>query len=469
MSIGYAPCMFSFWNTQTRAPQTLAPIATNKIGLYTCGPTVYNQATIGNLRSYLFEDVLKKSLEYAGFKVHHVMNITDVGHLVGDGDEGEDKMEKAASLQGKNAWELAKYYEELFAKDAALLHIDLPQGKDRPHATEYIKEQIELVQVLEQKGFTYRTSDGIYFDTSKFQGYGKLSGQNLADKEAGARVEVNPEKRNPSDFALWKFSPTDQKRQMEWESPWGVGFPGWHIECSVMSERLLGQPFDIHCGGVDHISVHHENEIAQSEAAYGKPLANLWMHNEFLLIDGGRMGKSLGNAYVLEDLIAKGFDPLAYRYFCLLAHYRSKLNFTWDALTAAQNALKNLRQLVRGLPKAQPEGEWIQRTEFQEALENDLNTAKGIAILWDVLKSEFSNEEKANAVADIDKVFSLGLSDLLGKTVEVPYDIRQLAEERQEARQSKDWKKSDELRDELKASGWEIKDGPDGYELTSLE
>lgn len=354
-------------------------------------------------------------------------------------------------------------YEDRFVNDLERLNVIVPSGKDRPHATDYIKEQINLVKKLEKKGFTYRTSDGIYFDTSKFEEYGKLSGQKLEEKEAGARVEVNEEKYHPADFALWKFSPAGEKRQMEWESPWGVGFPGWHLECSAMSEKLLGQPFDIHCGGVDHITVHHENEIAQSEAAFDKPLANYWMHGEFLLVDGKRMGKSEGNAYTLDDLIEKGFDPLAFRYYCLGTHYRSKLNFTWEGLEGAQNALRKLHAEARSLSVGK--GKEIP-SAFVEALEDDLNTPKALAAVWDMLKSGSTDEEKGAMLARMDAVLGLGLAEMIGQPLDIPGEVKALAEERFVARQEKDWKRSDELRADIKSKGWIVEDAKDGYELT---
>lgn len=460
--------MLKLWNTIDRKLEEFKPIKKGKVGLYTCGPTVYNPATIGNLRTYVFEDVLKRTLMLLGYKVHHVMNITDVGHLVGDGDEGEDKVEREAAKQGKTAWDIAKMYEEMFDKDMARLNILAPTGKDRPHATDYIKQQIDLVAKLEKKGYTYRTSDGIYFDTSKFKDYGKLSKQKLEEKEAGARVEVNEEKKHPADFALWKFSPAGAKRQMEWESPWGVGFPGWHIECSAMSEELLGQPFDIHCGGVDHITVHHENEIAQSEAAFDKPLANYWVHGEFLLVDGKRMGKSEGNAYLIDDLIAKGFDPLAYRYYCLGTHYRSKLNFTWEGLEGAQNALRKLQVDARRLPQAKgkADAEWMER--FKDELSEDLNTSQALATVWEMLKSDLEDKIKSATLQEMDEVLGLGLGDIIGKPIQAPAEIVAIAEERQLVRESKDWKKSDELRDAIKQKGWLVEDGKDGFTLTPL-
>lgn len=462
-----------FWNTKTKQLEDFKPISPEEVGLYSCGPTVYNPPTIGNLRSYVFSDVLRRSLELFGNNVKHVMNITDVGHLVGDGDEGEDKVEREARAKGQTAWDIARVYEAMFKEDLDSLNIKRPDIM--PRATDHIDEQIDLIQELEQKGYTYRTSDGIYFDTSKFADYGKFSGQKLEEKKEGARVEENPEKRNPADFALWKLSEPRRaspaldagssrpKRHMEWMSPWGKGFPGWHIECSAMSVKYLNQPFDIHTGGIDHIPVHHENEIAQSVAAHGKPLANYWMHNEFLLVDGKRMGKSEGNAYTLQDVVDKGFDPLAFRYYCLGTHYRSKMNFTWDGVESASHALSNLKSQLRNLPTASIEpknGEW--KEAFEAAISDDLNTPKALAALWDMLKADLSGEEKSALVVYMDKVFGLKLADEIGKQIEIPDDIRKLAEERSAARLAKDWEASDRLRDELAAKGWQIEDKEGG-------
>lgn len=450
-----------FWNTKTKKLEDFAPISPEQVGLYSCGPTVYNPPTIGNLRSYVFSDVLRRSLELFGFKVKHVMNITDVGHLVGDGDEGEDKVEREARAKGKTAWDIAKEYEAMFKENLDELNIERPELM--PRATDHIDEQIDLIQELEEKGFTYRISDGIYYDTSKFADYGKFSGQKLEEKQAGVRVEENPEKRNPSDFALWKFSPTDEKRHMEWMSPWGKGFPGWHVECSAMSTKYLGQPFDIHTGGIDHIPVHHENEIAQSVAAHNRPLANYWLHNEFLLVDGRRMGKSEGNAYTLQELKDKGFDPLAFRYYCLGAHYRSKLNFTWEGLEGASQALKKLKAEARELPLPESgieELEW--KEQFEAAIVDDLNTPKALAVLWEMLKNEMPDEQKSALLQYMDGIFGLKLSDAIGKKIEVPEEIQALAEKRFAARQAKDWETSDKLRDELKEKGWQIEDNEDG-------
>ncbi|MEK9131139.1 MAG: cysteine--tRNA ligase, partial [Patescibacteria group bacterium] len=331
--------MIHLYNTLTRQEDDFQPIKPGHVGIYSCGPTVYGFAHIGNLRAFTIADVLCRTLRANGLEVKQVMNITDVGHLVGDGDDGEDKMIVAMKREGKSAWDIAKFYTDAFFHDVALINI-VP-ATEYPRATEHIAEQIAMLKDLEKNGFTYRTSDGIYFDTSKLPDYGKLSRQKSEDKKAGARVDLG-EKKNATDFALWKFSPMNEKREMEWDSPWGVGFPGWHLECSAMSKKYLGVPFDIHTGGVDHIAVHHENEIAQTQGVDGVLEANVWMHNEFLTVDGGKMSKSLGNLYVMQDVRDHNIDPLALRYLFLVAHYRTKLNFTWEALEGAQNALHKL-------------------------------------------------------------------------------------------------------------------------------
>lgn len=474
--------MLNVWNTLHRRMEEFRPIRDARVGLYTCGPTVYNPVTIGNWRAFLFDDLVRRSLMFFGYEVTHVMNVTDVGHLVGDGDEGEDKVEREAEKRGMDAWQLARSLEEDFRQGMARLNVLTPDVM--PRATEHIAEQIILLQELERKGFTYRTGDGVYFDTSKFAAYGSLSGQRLEEKREGARVEANTEKRHPTDFALWKLSvPKDahpeprskcgvnsaegslRKRQMEWESPWGVGFPGWHLECSAMSAKYLGQPFDIHCGGVDHVPVHHENEIAQSEAAFGKPLAHYWLHNEFLLVDGRRMGKSERNAYTLDDLVGRGFDPLAYRYYCLGTHYRSKLNFTWEGMEAAQQALGKLRATARLLPPAYRESGRVFIDAFRSALADDFHSPQALAAMWDMLKSELPPAEKAAALLKMDEALGFGLDILIGHPIDIPDRVRRLAEERQSARVKQNWEASDRLREEITAMGWMIEDGPQGYQL----
>ncbi len=457
--------MFTLWNTRTRTVEEFVPQRSSMVSVYSCGPTVYNPLTIGNWRTFIFDDLLARALRLFGYEVTWVMNITDVGHLVGDGDEGMDKVANEATKRGMTSWELARRLEAEFVAAMDQFHIHAP---DRlPRATEHIEEQITLVQDLEQKGCTYRTSDGIYFDTSRFPSYGSLSGQNLADKAEGARVAVNPEKRNASDFALWKFSPTTgPKRDMEWESPWGVGFPGWHIECSAMSTKYLGQPFDIHTGGIDLIPVHHENEIAQSEAAHGVPLARYWMHGEFLLIDGGRMGKSLGNAYTMEDLLARGYEPVVYRYYTLGAHYRSKLNFTWDGMEAASQALQKLYGAARRMT---PGGEvsTVYMERFTHALEDDLNLPQALAVVWDLVKSEEDLSVQGATLLAMDAVLGLGFREVMERAqveraITPPPEVLALAEARDTARREKRWEASDALRVQLRALGWDIQDEKEG-------
>ncbi len=333
----------NLFDTYSRSMREFIPLKPGEVGLYTCGPTVYDYAHIGNLRTYIFEDVLRRVLEFNGYHVKHVMNITDVGHLVSDADTGEDRMEKGSRRTGMTAWDIAELYTNEFKQDMHRLNIQEPSVWCK--ATDHIQDQIDLIRCIQENGFTYPTSDGIYFDTSKLSDYGHLARKDIEGLQAGARIEMG-EKRNPTDFALWKFSPAGQNRQMEWDSPWGVGFPGWHIECSAMSAKYLGDFFDIHCGGEDHISVHHTNEIAQTQACYGTRLANFWMHGYFLQIDESRMGKSVGNFLRVQTLMERGYDPLAWRYFCLNANYRAKLNFSWEGVEGAHISLNRLRSAV---------------------------------------------------------------------------------------------------------------------------
>ena len=471
--MGAIQTMLKLYNTLTRRKEEFRPLQDNLVRLYACGPTVYDYQHIGGLRTYTFEDILRRVLEYDGYHVKHVMNITDVGHLtgdnLGDADIGEDRMESSAQKTGKSAWELAELYTAQFFRDSERLNIL------RPHiickATDHIPEQIALVQKLEKKGFTYRTSDGIYFDVSKSPNYGQLAGQKLEEKEAGARVEVNTEKRHPADFALWKFSPKEQKRQMEWESPWGIGFPGWHIECSAMSTKYLGQPFDIHCGGVDHIYIHHPNEIAQSEAAEGIKLANIWMHGEFLTVDGGRMGKSQGNAYLIDDIIKRGFDPLSFRYLCLNSHYRAKVNFTWIAVEGARTALERLREHVRNYKSVGAKSESGKslpdvKNAFAETINDDLNMPQALAVVWDLLRSDKNPSDKLATILDFDKVLGLGLSAVEPEQdVEAPKEVQELLTQRENFRKQKQFKDADRVRDQILALSYEIVDTPQGPKL----
>ncbi|MDD4477204.1 MAG: cysteine--tRNA ligase [Patescibacteria group bacterium] len=479
------------YNTLSRKIEEFKPIKKNKVGMYCCGPTVYNYAHIGNLRTYIFEDILKRVLKYDNFKVKHVINITDVGHLTSDADEGEDKMEKGARREGKSAWEIADFFIKAFRQDIADLNIEEPDIWCR--ATDHIKEQIKLIKKLEKKGFVYKTADGIYFDTSKLSDYGKLSRLNKDELMVGARVEIGG-KKNPTDFALWKFSPVLQKRQMEWKSPWGIGFPGWHIECSAMSIKYLGQPFDIHCGGIDHIPVHHTNEIAQSEAAEEKPLANFWLHGEFLLTDKEKMAKSGENFLTLQTLKQKNINPIAYRYFVLQTHYRKQLNFSLEALEAAQSGLRHLYHLSSGIQnkhallfnsvlsfprkresnntdidsrfRGNDKEETIEKN-FYDAINNDLDTPAALALVWTALKDKTIS---LRTLLKFDEVLGLKIKENISEKKEetIPAEIQKLADERNSARAEKNWAKSDEYRKKLEDAGYKIEDDPRGSRVVKI-
>ncbi|MFA7000047.1 MAG: cysteine--tRNA ligase [Candidatus Paceibacterota bacterium] len=454
------------YNTLTRQKEEFKPIKNNEVGLYTCGPTVYNYAHIGNLRTYIFEDVLKRVLSYNGYDVKHVMNITDVGHLTGDGDMGEDKIENESKKENKTAWQIAEFYTNKFKEDLTNLNIIYPEIFCK--ATDNIKEQIEMIETLEKKGFTYKTSDGIYFDTSKVADYTKLSHQPLESLKEGARVEINNEKKNPTDFALWKFSPSGTKRQMEWESPWGIGFPGWHIECSAMSIKYLGEHFDIHAAGID-LTIHHSNELAQSEAYTGKvPWVNYWMHGEFLnLKDGEKMAKSTGNFLTISsEFINKNINPLVYRLATYSVHYRKQMEWNEDIIFSAVNSYKNLLDKVKNLGKnvGVVNGELKER--FLEAINDDLNMSKAMAVVGEVFKYGISNEDKLATILDFDRVLSLGLDNIEEEFI--PDEVRKLAEERLDVRNAKDWAKSDELRDRIKELGYEIKDKGEEYKISKI-
>jgi cysteinyl-tRNA synthetase len=454
------------YNSLTRKKELFQPARPPKVGLYTCGPTVYNYAHIGNLRTYIFEDILKRALAYNGFKVKHVMNITDVGHLTGDRDMGEDKLEKGALREGKSAWEIAEFYTERFKEDLKALNIQAPTLWCK--ATDTIPDQVTLVQTLESKGYTYRTADGIYFDTSKFSDYAKLSHQNLEALQEGARVEKNPEKRHATDFALWKFSPPGIQRQMEWDSPWGIGFPGWHIECSAMSMKYLGDMLDIHCGGTDHIDVHHTNEIAQSEAATGKTFFQYWMHGAFLIIAGGKkMAKSEGNFLTLEaSFVRKGIDPLAFRFASFLTHYRKPMEYSDEGMTAAQNGLQHLRNQVRTLMDGARATtiDAVYQEKFNSALNNDLNMPQVLAVVQELLKSDLDDGIKLATVLDYDRVLGLDLDQVSTEQV-LPPEIQTLVDARQQARKDKNWTLSDQLRDQIQAMGYTVQDGPQGMKV----
>lgn len=452
------------YDTYSRSLRPFEPLDAPVVGLYCCGPTVYDYAHIGNLRTYIFEDVLRRVLEFNGYTVRHVLNITDVGHLTSDSDTGEDKMEKGSRRTGHSAWEIAEEYTQTFRDDMDFLNILEPTLWCR--ATDHIQEQIEAIQCIEAKGFTYATSDGIYFDTSKLDDYGQLARLDVEGLRPGSRVEMG-EKRNVTDFALWKFSPTDHQRQMEWPSPWGVGFPGWHTECSAMSVKYLGPFFDIHCGGEDHIPVHHTNEIAQTEACYGTRLANFWMHGYFLHLDDSRMAKAGGQYLRLQNLLAREYDPLAYRYFCLGAHYRTKLNFTWEGLDAASTAFNRLRSAVYqwGAPGDAPDLAYVER--FTIAINDDLNMPRALAVVWDLLKSSLPAPVKKATALHFDKVLGLRLGEWEPTEQIVPENIWTLVELREQARAEKRWKDADELREQVAAAGYEIEDTPSGARVRS--
>lgn len=442
-----------------------------RVRMYCCGPTVYNFQHIGNFRTFMFEDILRRVLEYNGYEVTQVMNITDVGHLVSDEDAGDDKMELSAKKTGKSVWDISEYFTEEFLKDSASLNIKEPAF--RPKATDYIQEQIDMVKALEEKGYTYQISDGIYYDTGKLNDYGKLAKLDISGLNKGHRVEFNTEKKNATDFALWKFSPENSTRQMEWDSPWGKGFPGWHLECSAMSKKLLGKHFDIHCGGVDHIPVHHTNEIAQSEAANNEKFVNYWMHGEFLLTDNEKMSKSTGDFLTLKVLKDRGITPMDYRYFLLNAHYRKKLKFSMEALEGAKAGLANLKGKLNKITPDNPDETAIEVSEyykekFLEKINDDLNMPEALAVAWELIKDETIEPWIRRAtLLDFDNVFGLRLGEAEEIDI-IPEEITSLANDRLSAKKNKDFKKADELRDKIKEKGYALLDNATGFEIKKL-
>ena len=459
----------ALYDNYARALREFAPLAADgTVGLYTCGPTVYDYQHIGNYRTFLFEDLLKRVLHWNGFRVRHVMNVTDVGHLTSDADTGEDKREKGARRTGRTAWEIAALYTQAFVDDIDALKILPPDVLSR--ATEHIAEQIDFIVDLEARGYTYRTSDGIYFDTSRQADYGYLARLDRAGLEAGKRVDIG-EKRNATDFALWKFSPADSTRQMEWASPWGKGFPGWHIECSAMAQRYLGDFFDIHCGGEDHIPVHHTNEIAQTEARVGTRLANFWMHGYFLLANDAKMAKSAGEFLRLGALVDRGYDPLAYRYLCLTGHYRTQLNFTWDALDAAATGLARMRTGYHALPShpdALPDPDFMKR--FTALINDDLNAPRALALSWELLRGDLADQSVTRAtLARFDDVFGLGLAAWQPAEDPIPDAVAALAKARADARKARNWAEADRLRAALRDAGFDVEDAADGYAVKRLK
>ena len=454
-----------FYNTLTKNKEKFESINKEEVRMYSCGPTVYKDASIGNMRTYIMNDIIRRVLKYNGYKVKHAMNITDVGHLVSDADEGEDKMLKSAREMQKSPYEIAAYYTKLFMEDLAKLNVETPEVICK--ATDHITDMIKYVQKLLEKGYAYETSTAIYFDVSKLDEYGILSGIKLEDQKAGARVDVDAEKRNPYDFALWiKAKPN---HIMKWESPWGLSYPGWHIECSAMGQKYLGEQFDIHTGGIDLIPTHHENEIAQSKGACGKIPARFWIHGEYLLINGGKMSKSLNNVYLLKDIIEKGYDPLTYRLFTYSSSYRTKLNFTWEAIDASQKALDKLRagyqKHLSGNESVSDEEIVAYEEAFHKAINDDLNMPLAMSVVWDVVKNTKKSKKLAELLRKFDSVLALSL-DKKSDVEEIPEEVIRLAEERLKARAEKNWAESDRLRSEISALGYSIKDSKDGYELS---
>lgn len=455
-----------FYNTMTHKKEEFIPIDDKEVRIYSCGPTVYKDATIGNMRTNIFQDNLRRTLEYNGFKVKQAMNITDVGHLVSDGDEGEDKMIKSARQEGKTPLEIAEYYTKLFFRDLERLNIEIPEIICK--ATDNIQDMLKVVEELVKKGYAYETSTAIYFDVSKLDKYPVLSNLDVENQKAGARVEVDKEKRNPHDFAVWIKAP--ENHLMKWDSPWGPSYPGWHIECSVMSQKYLGEVFDIHTGGIDLIPTHHENEIAQSKGMCGKVPANYWMHGEFLLINGGKMSKSLGNVYLLQDIVDRGYDPLVYKLFCYSIQYRKKLNFTWEGMDSAKVSLDRLRDAYQKHLEGNEEIEDAEiekyRNSFTEAINDDLNMPVAMSVVWEVAKVAKKSKKLADLLKEFDKVLGINI-DYIQKE-EVPEEIKELLEIRQKARENKDWTESDKIRDLIKEKGYIVKDLKEGQTIEKI-
>ena len=452
-----------FYNTLTKKKELFVPIEKGKVRMYSCGPTVYKNATIGNMRTNLLNDTLRRVLKYNGYELKHVMNITDVGHLVSDGDEGEDKMLKSAREEHKSPLEIAEHYTKLFFRDLERLNIETPEVVCK--ATDHIKEMLEMVQKIMKNGYAYETSTAIYFDVSKLDKYGILSGINLNDQKAGARVDVDPEKRNPYDFALWIKAPANHL--MKWDSPWGPSYPGWHIECSAMSTKYLGEEFDIHTGGIDLVPTHHENEIAQNKGACGKNPAHYWIHGEYLLINGGKMSKSLGNTYLIDDIIARGYSPLAYRLFNYSCHYRGKLNFTWEGIESANTSLIRLREgyqkHLNGNSNVSDEIIADMENRFHQAINDDMNMPLALSVVWEAVKYPEKSPKIAQLLKKFDTVLGIKIDEV--QETKIPQEILDLVEERKQARSDKNWSESDRLRDLIAEKGYVVKDTKDGTEV----
>ena len=462
------------YNTLTRSIEEFKPIEPNKISFYACGPTVYDYSHIGHIRAYVFNDTIRRVFEFLHYDVQHVMNITDVGHLSDDADSGEDKMEKGARKYGKTVWDLAQYYTDFFFMTMDGMNILRPKIVCK--ATDHIGEMIEMIKILIEKGHAYETREAVYFDTTTFKEYGRLSGQKNEDKKQAVRDDVytDPEKKHPADFALWfKRIGKFKDHTMHWESPWGDGFPGWHIECSAMSGKYLGKTIDIHTGGIDHIPVHHENEIAQSEATNGVPFVHYWMHYHFLQVEGQKMSKSLGNFYTIEDIVKKGINPLAFRLLLLQSHYRQPMNFTWKALVGTNEAYTKLKAQSLKIKSEQvshfepSEESKKYKRQFIDAIENDLQTPQAVAVLFNMLKSEISSNEKLLLLTEFDQVLGLNLLSIETKEV-VPLEVIDLAEARKKAKEQKEYTKADELRKQIEEKGYKIEDAKGEYILKKL-
>lgn len=461
--------MLRVYNTLSREKEEFKPLEGNEVRIYTCGPTVYYFAHIGNMRAYIFMDNLRKVLKLNGYTLKHAMNITDVGHMTSDADDGEDKMDKAAREQKMSPWEIAEKYTKAFLKDLDKLNVERPEVICK--ATDHIKEMEEFVEKIVENEYGYETSKGVYFDTAKLPTYGELSRANLKENKAGARIEVDDEKKNPLDFALWIKAP--KEHIMKWDSKWGMCYPGWHIECSAMSNKYLGHRFDIHTGGIDAIPIHHENEIAQSRGAFGVCPAKYWMHVEFLQVDGGKMSKSLGNNYTIEDLEKRGFSPLAFRYLTYTSHYRNKLNFTWEGIEASQKALDRLREAyqihLNGKDDVLDGTIEDYRNRFKEALNDDLNFSSALAVVWEAAKNSLKSPKIAKVLKEFDEVLSLNVDKIEEINEEIPEGILRMLEERKEARLNKNFAKSDEIRDKLKEKGYLVIDSKEGQKLEKIK
>ncbi|HUS60148.1 MAG TPA: cysteine--tRNA ligase [Nevskiaceae bacterium] len=461
--------MIKLYNTLTKKIEEFKPIEQGKVDIYSCGPTVYWYQHIGHMYAYIHWDTLVRFLRYSGFKVKWVMNITDVGHMVSDEDTGEDKMEKGARREGLTVWEIAGKYIDQFLESLEFLNIQKPDVL--PRATKHIQVQIDLIKRIEKNGFTYKTKTGLVFDTTKFSGYADFAKLDLKKQISGSRVEIDPEKKRPWDFLLWVTN--QPKHIMQWDSPWGKGFPGWHIECTAMSTKYLGEQFDIHTGGLEHIPVHHTNEIAQAYGAFGKKLANYWLHNAWLTLKNEKMSKSLGNMILVTDLIKRGFEPMHFRYLVLTSHYHKGLVFDWKALKAARVAYQRLVQMIKEWKEEEEKSatqERMTKTEkfrqkFLEKISNDLNYPEALAVVWEMAKSNIPSPDKLDLILDFDQVLGLGLAKQSKTKLEIPKDVQELVEKREKLRKQNKWQEADEVRQQIAKLGWKLEDTNRGSKI----